>query len=254
MKPVKTLDGLENDLVAKLGQNPVLKNLNKLTNEQVENLLLQRAQFSFEFTKLYDCALRGVEDPTFQRVLEWLVREEYPQNELNHRKALVLDLYALGLSKQKVLTAKPSEQTQQCIQTLYGLVSFADQETDVFYDIKVAAGLRLGMEVMVAEEYELFLEELCDPKRGYNFTKEKSVFYAPHALHDKKVQSIEPDSQRVDQEVNHNAGTGAVLARLVKNEQTLQVAAMAMWTAYDAKASFYDQFSCFLGEKTSIQD
>lgn len=239
----KLLDSHEDANIQEFINHIVLKNLGNLRNPELEHLLLQRAQLSFQFTGLYDRALRSVEDKKLQTALEWLVREEYPCGELNHRKALMLDLYKLGLSKGDIINTRPTDETEKTINAMHEALRYVKEDTDAIYDVKIATYLRFLLELSVGAEYGLIVPQLARADRGYEFTDQNSVFYVPHREHDKKIVPIGEKPKDKKGLENHTYVLGIHMDRLLDSQPKLDAGKKAINTAREIKAGFYDQFT-----------
>lgn len=224
------LNNVEDRLIQSFREHPVLSEIGSLTNTGFNELLVQRAFLSLRaFTPVYDLTSAGLNDEEAKDVVRWLIREEYPPHAPSHREDLVTDCVAMGMGKQRILGVKPTRATAQTIEELYDLVSYEEPH----YDVKAVAALRLAGEVLVAEEYGILIPAM---ETRYGLSRENSVFYHPHFLHDQKKTA------RRQEGVSHADPLSRILLRLVDSNETLAIALRSFEQAYRVKATFYDQF------------
>ncbi len=237
---LKALDDFENGIISRFRQTPVLSELDKLSNDKLKKLLLQRRQISLQFTPLYEKALAFVESPRLESGLKWLIKEEFPDGELNHRRAIVEDLQKLGLSKRDIFSSQPTKGTYETIKGLHFVMdSFPIIEQSANADLGALIWLRMTMETLPGEEYDLIVKELVKPKRSFALTEQNSVFYVLHRDHDRKAAPMFEDS---NDPKNHSNVIGKCLKELVNSEAKLAYAMNIMNMAESVKAGFYSQF------------
>lgn len=214
------------DAVIEQFRRDVNTNLRILSDLELEDKLVQRRFLSLAFTPFYDQGIDVLEDDEAKQVARELIREEYPQNAPSHREDLVTDLLKIGLTKNRILSARHTKRTKETIDGLYELVAFSGK----YDDIKIVSALRTAGEVLVAVEYELIVPELM---RRYEFKPECSVFYVLHAEHDQKLKPLGQNRR------THSDKLGSILARLVDTEEKLVIAKQSMDNAYKVKTGFW---------------
>ncbi len=226
MSPIKQLTDYENGLIADFKNHELFQNRDGLSNPSLEEILLERAQLSFEFTKILDVLLRGIEDKKLRTALEWLAREEYPVAEMNHRAALVHDLQLLGIPKEKIMNYPASQKTALTIAQFYEVLRYGQPYLGKEWDIHAGCFFRFGFETVIPTEYGHFIAEFLRPERGYGIeSREELLFYSEHEGHDE----------------NHAEVLRKNLARLITTPQELAIAQRATKAAYDIKSGFYEQ-------------
>ncbi len=240
MQLLERLDRIENQEIGKLRRSLSALYGTGLTNPQLQSLLVQRALVAREFGPLYDKALLGVKDDPLRAGLKWLMREEYPAREKDHRLALVEDLACVGVEKAALINARPTLDTRLVIDGLHTLLDAMEGEAPQAYDVRAAATLRSAMEVSVSAEYARLLPLMVDPARGWSLTEQNSQFYVPHRDHDRKTRGLHLPAK--GGQGNHADVFTRSLQRLVTSDALFHEAASAMRCAYGAKARFYRQF------------
>ncbi|MBI4163103.1 MAG: iron-containing redox enzyme family protein [Candidatus Aenigmarchaeota archaeon] len=219
------LDRYENVLINKFKNHVVLKNISKLSDNNLKRLLLQRRLISLEFTPLYEQTICGLEHEEAKKILRWLIIEEYPPNNQNHREDLVTDMMKLGLTKKEILNVKPTTLTNMTIKKLFDSIEYSENN----YDIKALSTLNIAMEVLVSEEYGVIIPEL-QKRFAFNFIG--SAFYGPHYQHDSKNTLG-----------GHSNKLNGVIKNFVDSKEKLEIAKNCMANACEIKMEFYDQFS-----------
>lgn len=233
MNLVERLNQLDDRIITNFRSTPVLVDLRRLSNSEFEDILIQRRFLSLAFTPFNDQAVDGLEDEEAKQIVRELIREEYPQNAPSHREDLVTDLLARGLTKERILSVRPTPATIKTIYGLFELVKFGNR----YYDVKAISSLRMAGEVLVAEEYSFYVSEF---ERRYGLKPKNSVFYGSHLEHDRKQKPIGINGK------THSDKLGNVLARLVDTEEKLKVANESSDSALRVKAGFYYQFLSYL--------
>ena len=228
MNYIEELNSHENQLIEKLRNHPILSGLDKLTTQQFEHFLLQRRFFSLNFTPVVEHVLVGLENQEAKKILGWLIREEYPSDEPSHREAIISDLVKIGISKNKILTTKPTNRTQQVIDQILKLVEYQEN-----FDLKGITTTRFIFEVCPGEEYELIVKEL---ERRCGMKRADSVFYWPHFEHDKKAKVIGETAQ------SHSDKFNIVFSQIIDSKENLYLAKGVLEEACKIKLDFYNQF------------
>lgn len=213
------IDNYDEAFLQTFRESSGIPHLARLTNSGLENTLLQRRFLSLAFTPFYDIAIGGLEDEEAKQVARELIREEYPRNAPSHREDLAADLLRIGLTKERILSSRPTPQTLQTIEGLFGLVSFYDRN----YDIKVLGALKFAGELLVVEEYKAIVAEL--QKRDI-LRPQDSKFYVLHMEHDDE----------------HSNRFNRILNRLIRTYKQLEIYTQSAERACDVKARFYRQF------------
>ncbi len=228
------LDKCEDTFIQAFKEHPVLAHLDRLDNATLEELLLQRRLVSLHFTPLYERAICALDSEEAKEVFRWLIREEYPRHGPNHREDFVADLQEIGLSKERILTAKPIGTTQAVIDGMYNLTAYRNEGNQYYgkgYDIHTIAALRLGSEVLPSVEYHALLGEL-----GRRYGDKEYKHIRSHAYHDAKRTKIGESG------TSHSDRLSTILAGMVDNDERLYVAVRAMYAVDCIKKGFYDQF------------
>ncbi len=208
--------------------------LSRLSDNQFRELLLQRRLFALHFTPSYEQVLAGLEDEEAKIIIRDLIREEYPSSKTpTHREDIVYDLMQTGLSKKHILTSKPTPNTNNAIKQLQELIAYQHNN----YDIIGLITLRIVYEVSVAEEFQIYMQEL---EKRFGITPEKSRFYQPHFEHDLKRTALQGNG-RSEGWISHSDGFNEALARLVDTEEKLALAMNTIDKAMKIKLGFYEK-------------
>ena len=224
-------DEKENELIRHFHEHPFFKNFGRQTDDQFRDYLVQKWFLSQNFVPWYDRAINGLNDPVARDVLRKIVLDETPQNAPSHREDLIADLEYIGVPRSVVLTAKPTKET---LKSKHRLDKLVDYTHDPNYDLRVMTALRIAGEILVAEEYRHVVPEL---ERRFGLTPEKSRFYAPHFYHDEKGASEKRE------EFSHTDSFVETLEKLISDEKKLHLAMESAQEAFNARVSFYDQFT-----------
>ena len=226
---IERFENLEEKLILRFKNHSVLSSLRKLTNNQFEEILIQRAFLSIlGFTPFYDLASVGIENKEAKDLVKNLIREEYPIGKSSHREDLMTDLQLIGIKKEKVLGRTPSQETIISLYNLYELVKFGSPH----YDVKAITALRMAGEVLVAEEYDLLIKEI---KSRYKINPKELVFYYPHFVHDRKSKGIGLNKTHSDRLL-------LILKNNINSKNKLEAAIDSMEEALKVKNNFYNQF------------
>ncbi len=220
------LDSFEEKIISQLQQHPILRSLNTFSNPKLEDILLQKRWISLHFTPFYDIAICTFKSEEARTIAKEIVREEYLDS--NHREDLVNDLIRCGLSRERIVSAKPSSETKKTVANLYQLVGWNNH-----YDLRAALALRIAGEVLPGEENKVILDEL---QRRYQLTTDQLPHYALHAAHDRKKVPFGIESS------SHADRFGTVITHLVDSAEKVELAKTIMGAAYHVRADFYDQF------------
>ncbi len=227
---VHKLFAFEDQLVQQLHRHPFFQQFERMSTDELHTYLVQKWFLSENFVQWYDRVINGLDDPEARSVLRHIIFDETPAQAPSHREDLLTDLEYIGVPRSRVLTAKPTRETLRTKQRLHDLVEYRQHD----YDLHAMVALRMAGEVLVAEEYRHVVPEL---ERRFGLTPGRSRFYAPHFYHDRKEG---PEDVEM---FSHTGSFESVLARMITDEQKLDVALRSAQQAYDTRASFHDQFT-----------
>ena len=232
---IQDMGALENKMVEQFRTATVLSRLSSLPRSVLGNILLQRRLFALEsFERVYNHAICGFVDEKVKEICREIVCDEYPSAGPNHREDLVYDLMFIGMKRAKILGATMSSGTAAAVDGVIDLVRYRPdcEGNHLHFDVQGVAAMRT-YEILAGEETELLFSEL---KRTYGLTEEKSHFYWPHVVHDKKRahlgESGETNADRF----------GVILPQLVDSEEKLVKATETIQKAGDVRIGFYKQF------------
>jgi hypothetical protein len=241
---LESLDAREHDLVAAFESHPVLAHFERLSREQVLDILLQRRFVSLAITPLYDLAIDAFEDLELKRCLREILREEYPGNgRPTHREDLMEDLRALGASWERVVSSGVTPAMAQCIERLLSALRMREERS--MYEVRVLSFVRFAGELLVAAEYgrmwpSLRRLGLCgrDDVGGV-----RSRFYKPHMSHDERKVRFSDPKDYVAGKSHSDQLTEMLKARLLLGgSEAFKVCLEAMQAAVEVKRGFYDPF------------
>jgi hypothetical protein len=240
---VEQLDVLEDGLIARFRDHPVLAHLTELGDADFAAILLQRRFLSLAFTPAYDLAIDLLQDEGARRVARSILREEYPDGSghtRSHREDMTEDLYELGLTRRAVVESRPTPATRRAIVRTLDLIADAGQRDDAAEaDLRIVTLLRFWGEILVAVEYSCMWERMAP-----SFTAgggNTSRFYYPHYVHDAKAHPLAGVS------LLSTTHSDRLATRLVALLSRTGSGAAAAFTETEQRAlrlkeAFYDQF------------
>lgn len=239
MFSIDKLDKCEDILIDEFGQHSLLQNISKVKDNDFLDILVQRRFLSLAFTPIYDVAIDWLEDEDVRRIARRILREEYPGRDKrpSHREDLIYDLLLLGLTKEQILKARPSQQTQEILLNTMNLF-YADDPNSHLFQIRVITILRFWGEALVAAEYgQLWkrMEEMGLTIDGKN----ASEFYYPHYNHDRKSKPLTQLSMR---DSTHSDLLSKHLVKRLNTPECIDHCIEVEKQIVQIKLSFYDQF------------
>src|SRR3989344_1574008 len=227
------LNQLENSLIEKFKSHKTFRAMEQMGRKQFLDVLLQKRFHSLAFTPLYDIAIDGMENEQGKQIAREILREEYPAKMKSHREDLVEGLTKIGVPKKEIMNTAPSEQTISTLKELFAMLKIEEPQDS--YDVKALTILRFWGEVLVSEEYSFFIKKLSLT----GLPKEKSRFYWPHYVHDKK--KVELDDTKSEKRT-HSDRLTLILQKLLNSEEKLKLAAKTEEQILKIKEKFYSQF------------
>lgn len=231
-----TPDVAEAELLARLTEHPVLRDLDSLEHAQFMRLLLQRRFLSLVFTVMYDIAIDALTDPIAITLVREILREEYPDSSgatPSHREDLVTDLIVLGATRAQILGCRPTDVTASVVTETLALM--CDAAADLS-DVKVLTILRLWGEILVSVEYGEYWKRM---EAQFASTGARSRFYMGHLLHD----GCEPLATASDASETHSGRLGWCLKRLLVGDLALEQFVEVEEQVLALRLRFYDQFA-----------
>lgn len=239
---MKELDIFEDDLIEQLRQHPVLKDLELLADADFVAVLLQRRFLSLAFTPAYDLAIDLLNDEKGLKIARVILREEYPGSKgytPSHREDMKEDLLQLGVSRRDLVETRPTGVTVQIIMKTLALISEAASGS--FADAQLLTILRFWGEVLVSVEYGELWRRMAPrlKKEGEN----RSRFYYPHHIHDKKVRPLAAASLLSS---THSDQLGVRLRQLLESGEAKDCFMSVEKEILLLKMRFYDQFTPML--------
>lgn len=239
---MKELDIFEDDLIEQFRQHAVLKNLELLADADFIAVLLQRRFLSLAFTPAYDLAIDLLNDEKGLKIARVILREEYPGSKgytPSHREDMKEDLLQLGVSRRDLVATRPTGATVQAITKTLTLISEAASGN--FADAQLLTILRFWGEVLVSVEYGELWRRMAPrlKKEGEN----RSRFYYPHHIHDKKVRPLAAASLLSS---THSDQLGVRLWQLLDSDEAEDCFMRVEKDILLLKMRFYDQFAPML--------
>lgn len=241
---LELLDARECELVAAFESHPVLAHFERLSREQVLDILLQRRFVSLAITPLYELAIDAFEDPELKRCLRKILREEYPSDDRStHREDLVEDLRVLGANWERIVSSGVTPATAQCIERL--LSALRKREERSMYEVRVLSFVRFAGELLVAAEYGCMWPGLR--RLGLCGSTEesgvRSKFYKPHMSHDERKVRFSDPKIILPPKSHSDQLTKLLKARLLLGgSEAFKICLEAMHAAVEVKRGFYDPF------------
>jgi hypothetical protein len=229
-------DGSEAELLARFTAHDVFARIERLDQDAFLDVLLQRRFLSLLFPVVYDAGIDGLSDPAAVRLVREILREEYPDATgatPSHREELVVDLLALGATREQILAARPSAVTARVIEETLALMLDAAATGG---DVEVLTILRFWGEVLVSVEYGEFWRRM---EGQFEAAGIASRFYHPHHHHD----GAEPLAAAAESSTTHSGRLGLCLARLLPDGDAAERFAAAERRVLETRLRFYDQFA-----------
>ena len=247
MSPTETIDAeqldvLEDGLIARFRDHPVLANLPQLGDDQFHTVLLQRRFLSLAFTPAYDLAIDLLADEGALRIARSILREEYPDGSghtRSHREDMKEDMLELGVPRRALVESQPTEATRRAITGTFDLIAAAGRSDEA--DLRLVTILRFWGEILVAVEYTRMWErmEAAFTAGGGN----RSRFYYPHHVHDAKAHPLASVSLL---STSHSDRLATRLMALLARAPDATPFEEAEEQALRVKESFYDQFRAYV--------
>jgi hypothetical protein len=236
------LDIFEDDLIEKFRQHPILKNLELLTDPDFVAILLQRRFLSLAFTPAYDLAIDLLNDKPSLKIARVILREEYPGSKgytRSHREDMKEDLLQLGVSRRDLVETRPTDATVRAIRKTLTLIPEA--AAGDYADAQLLTILRFWGEVLVSVEYGELWRRMAPRLEGEG--ENRSRFYYPHHIHDKKMRPLATASMLSS---THSDQLGVRLRQLLDSHKARNCFMRIEKDILLLKMQFYDQFTPML--------
>lgn len=235
-----TADVIEEELLARLGGHPVLREIDALSEQRFVEMLLQRRFISLVFPVIYDMGIDALAEADGLKLVRQILREEYPDesgDEPSHREDLVADLITLGITRGQVLASRPTSVTASVLADT--LDQMADATTDPT-GVKVWTMLRFWGEVVVSVEYGEYWKRM---KAAFATAGRESRFYYPHHSHDGSEPLACASVEKIDDpDATHSCRMGGCLKRLLDATGAEDRFAEVEARVLELRLRFYDQF------------
>ncbi|MGH3759737.1 hypothetical protein [Actinophytocola sp.] len=238
---MKELDDFEDGLIERFRQHPVLRDIDRLSEDAFHDILLQRRFLSHTFTTVYDLAIDLLTDEQAIRIARVIIREEYPDDKSSgpppsHREDMKCDILRLGVSWRKFVETRPSRETGEVISHMFSLL--ADSGAGEHANMKLVTILRFWGEILVSVEYAELWRRM--EKHLMVNGENHSLFYYPHLKHDAKTR---PLAEASPLSLTHSDQLGVRLYQLVGSApDTWDSFREVESTVLGLKNRFYDQF------------
>jgi hypothetical protein len=263
---IEALDQIEDSQLTRLASHPAFQQIDKFTDDEFRNILLQRRFLSLAFTPVYDIVLDAITIADAKTTVRGLLLEEYSGKE-SHRQKLVRDLIALGVSRKVIFSSLPTAETAEVIARTFRLLVWGEISEE-FYQIKLMTIIRVWGEILVSTEYQqlwarmkvMGLHETPNLSATYaptfkvsQFLRQnrpkiptvESMFYFPHLAHDRKekqLNAIELGKGAFDS-TNHSEKIARVLLRALETKEQFDYCSEIMQSITNVRYDFYDQFT-----------
>jgi hypothetical protein len=237
---VRELDDFEDELIEQFRRHPILQNLGQLGEADFLDILLQRRFLSLTFAAAYDLAIDLLTDEQGLEIARVILREEYPDASgqvPSHRELLKEDLFALGVTRNALVTSRPAEATMRAIARTLRLIAEAGEGEHA--NVRLLTILRFWGEVLVSVEYGQLWRRMASrltTADGGN----RSVFYHPHYVHDAKAH---PLATAAAGRATHSDQLGLRLWQLVGLPGARDCFMRTEQAVLVVKEDFYDQFT-----------
>ena len=222
------LDILEDSIIEEYRKNlaHIVKNL---SNAEFKWMLLQRKWTSYAFTPLYDFGIDSIANEKIKTILREIRNDEYPPNMPSHREDLIHDLKLIGIEFDEIINSSPTKITTDAIKKQFDFLKIREEQE--LHDIKVAAFLRFGLEVLVSVEYSVFVERLED----FGLNRRNSKFYWPHYMHDMKQNPLGREGR------THSDMLSRQLSEMLDTIKKVSFCSKATVKAYELRSKFFEQ-------------
>jgi len=238
------LNNQERQHIARLRAHPLLANVADLSWDDLLALLLQRRFLSLSIVNVYEFVIDALENEAIKATVRLILHEEYPRNTrgvplASHRELLFRDLLHLGASREQILSATESAETQAVrLASLEALQCCLDQPHS---DLALIALLRFWAEVLVSVEYECLWPRLSERlAQGPAAAGPRSEFFYYHMIHDRRQSDI--GTEELLGGLTHSQELARHMAELIGSEEALQIAISQVERAWELKDRFYRQF------------
>lgn len=221
----KKFSEFEDELRRKFLDHGIYTYLHGWTDDQFRQYLLQIGFIAREFVKWYEIAKLGLDDERAKEVVRTILRDEIPRDAPTHQDNRLHDLRLMGVTKEQVLNAKASPESEAAIRQLYLLVRVPQEHQDLL----IMVGLRIAGEVLVSEQYNPIVLEM---ERRFGISPNQSKFFAPHWIHDMKGGMGWGHTDEFDE----------VLASMIVDDATLKEAKLQARVAFNIRYGMQDQF------------
>lgn len=235
---MRELNRFEDELIGRFTEHPVLANIGLLSDEDFGEVLLQRRFLSLAFTPAYDLAIDLLRDEVGLRIARVILREEYPDgtgHTRSHREDMKDDILRLGVSRQALVTTRPTPATKRAVEATFDLIADAGAHDDS--DLRLLTILRFWGEILVSVEYGRLWTRM-EPRMARD-GENRSRFYYPHHLHDAKKNSLESVSLV---STNHPDRLARRMSELLAGGTSDDCFREMEERSLSVKAGFYDQF------------
>ncbi len=216
----------EDELRRRFHQHPICDKMRDWSDHKFQYYLIQIGFIAQNFVKWYEVAKLALDDERAKEVVRAILRDEIPQSGPTHQDNRLHDLQLMGVTKQQLLSAKPSPESKAAVDQLFLLV----RPSQDFNDLRILVALRVAGEVLVAEQYDPIVREMY--RRFEVFYANPSLFYEPHREHDRKGGL----------EKGHTAMFDEVLASFLVDEASLEDAMVQAQVAFNIRYGMQDQF------------
>lgn len=236
--PLEELDQLEDGLIARFRDHPVLAGVTRLDDRDFHAVLLQRRFVSHQFTPAYDLAIDLLQDETALRIARGILREEYPDGSghtPSHREDMKTDMLQLGVTAREIAESRETAATRRAIADTFDLIRHAGRHPDA--DLRLITILRFWGEVLVSVEYTRMWERMA-PRLAPGGDN-RSLFYYPHQVHDAKARPLTTVSLLSS---THSDRLATRLIDLLGREPPTSAFEEVERRILDLKTGFYDQF------------
>lgn len=237
------LNAHERTCIANLWAHPLLANVAALSWDDLLALLLQRRFLSLSIVNVYEFVIDALESEAIKATVRLILHEEYPRNTrgvplASHRELLLRDLLHLGASREQILSARESAETQEVrLASLEALQSCLGQPHS---DLALIAFLRFWAEVLVSVEYECLWPRLSERLAlGPAAEGVRSEFFFYHMIHDRRQSDI--GEEQLLGGLTHSQELARHMAELIDSKEALQIAISQVQRAWELKDRFYRQ-------------
>ncbi len=230
----KQFSAHEDELLKKYEQHPLFIHIQKLSDEQFIEVLVQYGEgISANFVKFLETAVRQIKNEKAQEAIIRILRDEIPTKGPTHQMMRSAACEKIGLNAQKLAATILTPVTKQTIDAYYEVLINPNKVWNN-RDLGLTTFVRVIGESLVGVVYRIFTQELV---RRFNVTESEIEFYSFHWHHDEKAGTPFDGG-----EIGHTEYYDVAMEDLLETQEDLDEAKRISDLALDIRWNFQNQF------------